>query len=50
MEKVCRKWVPKASPDPFLIMMNSPKQPIYVPIALESKIFWKMIIKKPLKS
>ena len=28
MEKSCRKCAPKASPGPFLILVNNPKQPL----------------------
>ena len=29
MEKSYRKCIPKASPDPFLILVNNPKQPLH---------------------
>ena len=29
MEKSCRKCAPKASPRPYLILVNNPKQPLH---------------------
>ena len=40
----------KLAPDPFLILLNNPKQPLHARNSFKSKIFWKRIIKKPLKS
>ena len=50
MEKSCRKRAPKASPDPFLILLNNPKQPLHATNYFAYKEFWMRIIKKPLKS
>ena len=50
MAKSCRKCAPKASPDPFLILVNNPEQPSHVRNSFKNKIIWKKIIKKPLKS
>ena len=36
--------------DPFLILINKPKQPLHARTSFRHKIFWKRIIKKPLKS
>ena len=36
----------KLIPDPLLILVNNPKQPLHARNYFESKIFWKMIIKK----
>ena len=40
----------KLVPGPFLILLNNPKEPLHARNSFENKIFWKMIIKKPLKS
>ena len=32
--------------NPFLILVNNPKQPLYARNSFEIKIFWKRIIKK----
>ena len=40
----------KLVPDPFLILVNDPKQPLHVRNYFKNKIFWKSIIKKSLKS
>ena len=45
--KSCRKYAWKASPDPFPILVNNPKQQLHVRNSFENKIFWKRIIKKP---
>ena len=39
MEKSCRKYVPKASPRPFLICVNNPKQPLNARNCFQNKIF-----------
>ena len=36
-------------PDPFLNWVNNPKQPLDVRNSFKNKIFWKKIIKNPLK-
>ena len=33
-------------PDPFLILINNPKQPLDTRNYFEKKMFWKRIIKK----
>ena len=33
--------------DPFLILLNNPKQPLHARNSFQNKIFWKRIIKKP---
>ena len=38
MEKSCRKCAPKV-PDPFLILVNNPKQPLHAKNSLKNKIF-----------
>ena len=40
----------KLVPDLFIILVNNPKQPLHARNSFKSKIFWKRIIKKPLKS
>ena len=37
----------KLVPDPFLILLNNPKQPLHARRSLKNKIFWKRIIKNP---
>ena len=37
----------KLAPDPFLILLNNPKQPVHARNYFKSKIFGKRIIKKP---
>ena len=39
MEKTCRKCPAKASPDPFLILMNNPKQPLHATNSFKNEIF-----------
>ena len=36
--------------DPFLILVNNPKQPLHASNSFTNRIFWKRIIKKVLKS
>ena len=49
----CRKHAEnvhqKLVPDSFLILVNNPKQPFYARNSFKFKIFWKKIIKRPLK-
>ena len=45
MEKSYRKYAPKLVPDPFLILVNNPKQPLHARNSFKNKIFWKRIIK-----
>ena len=40
----------KLVPDPFLILLNNPKQPLQSRNSFKNKIFWQRIIKKSLKS
>ena len=40
----------KLVPDPFLILVNNPKQPLHARNSFKNKIFWKRIIKQPWKS
>ena len=40
----------KLAPDPFLILVHNPKQPLHARNSFENNIIWKRIIKKPLKS
>ena len=37
----------KLVPNLFIILVNTPKQPLYARNSFKSKIFWKRIIKKP---
>ena len=37
----------KLAPDPFLILLNNPKQPLDARNSFKNKVFWKRIIKKP---
>ena len=37
-------------PDPFLILLNNPKWSLHAKSSFSDKVFWKRIIKKPLKS
>ena len=37
-------------PETFLILLNSPKQPMHVRNSFENKKFWERSIKKPLES
>ena len=39
----------KLVPDPFLILVNNPKQSFHLRNYFKNKIFWKRIIKKPEK-
>ena len=39
----------KLVPEPFLILLNNPKQPLHARNSFKNKKFWKQIIKKPLK-
>ena len=36
----------KLAPDPFLILLNYPKQPLHATKCFKNKTFWKRIIKK----
>ena len=40
----------KLIPDPFLILVNNPKQPLHARNSFTNQIFWKRIYKKLLKS
>ena len=40
----------KLVPDPFLSLLNNPKQPFHARNSSKNKVFWQRIIKKPLKS
>ena len=37
----------KLVPDPFLVLVNNPKQPLHARNSFKNKIFSKRIIKKP---
>ena len=37
----------KLIPDPLLMLVKNPKQPLHVRNVFRNKIFWKTIIKKP---
>ena len=37
-------------PDPVLILLNNPKQPLHARNSFTNQIFWNRIIKKPYKS
>ena len=37
----------KLAPDPFLILLNNPKETLHAGNSFENNKFWKMIIKKP---
>ena len=39
----------KLAPNPFLILLNNPKQPLHARKSFRNKTFWKRIIKKPQK-
>ena len=39
MEKSCRKYAQKLAPDPFLILLNNPKQPLHARNSFKNKIF-----------
>ena len=45
IENVCRKCAQKIDPDPFLILVNSLKQPLHARKSFQNKIFRKRIIK-----
>ena len=50
MEKVCTENVhQKLVRDLILILVNNPKTPLQARNSFKNKIFWKTIIKKPLK-
>ena len=49
MEKYAENVHEKLAPDPFLILVNNPKQPLLARNSFRNKIFWKRIIKKPFK-
>ena len=40
----------KLVPNSFFILVNNPKQPLHARNSFKNKIFWKRIIKNPLKS
>ena len=40
----------KLAPDPFIISLNNPKQPLHARNSFLKKIIWKRIIKKTLKN
>ena len=47
MQKICTK---SQSQTPFVILVNNPKQPLHARNYFKNKIFWKGIIRYPLKS
>ena len=40
----------KLAPDPFLILLNNPKQSLHANNYYKNRVFGKSIIKKPLKN
>ena len=48
MENCAENVHQKLVPDPFLILVNNPKQPLYARNSFENKVFWKRIMKNPL--
>ena len=47
MGKACRKYAPKVSPKPLLILINRSRQTVQASNSFdENKIFWKRIMKK----
>ena len=50
MENSCQNEHQKLVPDPFLILVNNPKQPLHARNSFKNKLFWKSNIKKPLRS
>ena len=44
MQKMYTKSYP---PDPLLILLNNPKQPLHARKSFKNKTFWKRIIKRP---
>ena len=50
MEKSYRKCAQKASPRPLFNFGKYPKQPLHARNSFKNNMFWKRIIKKPLKS
>ena len=47
MENHAENMYQKIVPEPFLILLNNPKQPLHAGNSFENKKFSKMIIKKP---
>ena len=47
MENHAKNVHQKLAPDPFLILLNNPKQPLHTRNSFKNKVFWKRIIKKP---
>ena len=45
MENYAENKHQKLVPDPFLILVNNPKQPLHARNYFKNKIFWKIIIK-----
>ena len=39
----------KMVPDPFLNLLNNPKQPLHERSSLKNNMFWKRVIKNALK-
>ena len=37
----------KVASDPFLILLNNPKQPLHARNSFNNKTFWKRVVKKP---
>ena len=46
MEKLCRNCTPKASPRPFLILVNNSKQPLHTRNYFKNKEDYKKALKK----
>ena len=45
MEKSCRKCAQKLVPDPFLILVNNPKQPLHARNSFKNKYFERLLSK-----
>ena len=46
MENHAKNVHQKLAPDPFLILLNNPKQPLHARNSFKNKVFYKKIIKK----
>ena len=47
MENHAENMHQTVAPDPSLILLNNPKQPLHTRNSFKNKIFWKRIIEKP---
>ena len=50
MQKLCKKYAPKAILRPFFNLVNNPKQQLRAKNSLKNKIFTVRVMKKSLKS